>query len=327
MDIDISPTGPFGPFDKDRTNASAQSITTDPVALQMLVMQQETPLLVALFDERDVLRFANGAFRATFGLAHDEVLTWVDLIRKSYVEGTGTFVDTTDFEAWLAPARSRRGKLPFRAFECDMCDGRWMWMTETVRSDGWMLCIASDITELKASERAVRQARDVALRAAQTDVLTGISNRAHIMQLLEQSIVRSRLDQQPCCMALMDLDYFKRVNDTFGHQGGDVILKHFVRTVSETLRREDVLGRVGGEEFLLLLPGIDEAAATEVMSRILGLLRESRPLVGHPDFAYTSSAGLCLIQPDEDARSVYHRADQALYAAKAAGRDQFIWAL
>ena len=218
MDIDISPADPS---DKDRTNASARSITTDPVALQMLAMQQETPLLVALFDEHDVLRFANGAFRATFGLAQDEALTWVDLIRKSYAEGTGTFVDTTDFEAWLAPARSRRGKLPFRAFECDMCDGRWMWMTETVRSDGWMLCIASDITELKASERAVRQARDVALRAAQTDVLTGISNRAHITQLLEQSIVRSRLNQQPCCIALMDLDYFKRVNDTFGHNVGD----------------------------------------------------------------------------------------------------------
>ena len=169
--------------------------TTDPIALQLLASQQDTPLLVALFDAGDQLRFANAAFRQSYGLGPDEEPTWAEMLLRNYAEGVGALIETTDTASWLVSARSRRGKLPFRAFEADLCDGRWVWMTETLRTDGWMLCVASDITELRTSERVLRQARDVAVRAAQTDVLTGISNRAHILQLLEQSIEQQSLDR------------------------------------------------------------------------------------------------------------------------------------
>lgn len=300
--------------------------TTDPIALQLLASQQDTPLLVSLFDAHDQLQFANAAFRQSYGLGPDEQPTWAEMLLRNHAEGVGALIETTDIASWLVSARSRRGKLPFRAFEADLCDGRWVWMTETLRADGWMLCVASDITELRSSERVLRQARDVAVRAAQTDVLTGISNRAHILQLLEQSIAQMDLDGTPCGVALVDLDHFKRVNDTYGHSAGDAVLKHFAHTVHEVLRRDDGLGRVGGEEFLVLFPGMVATGLENIVTRILDAVRSAQPLPDHPQFAYTCSAGMGTLKPNESLRSVYNRLDEALYAAKAAGRDGCVWA-
>lgn len=299
--------------------------TTDPIALQLLASQQDTPLLVALFDAGDQLRFANAAFRQSYGLGPDEEPTWAEMLLRNYAEGVGALIETTDIASWLVSARSRRGKLPFRAFEADLCDGRWVWMTETLRTDGWMLCVASDITELRTSERVLRQARDVAVRAAQTDVLTGISNRAHILQLLEQSIEQLSLDGTPCGVVLVDLDHFKRVNDTYGHPAGDTVLKHFAHTVHDILRRDDGLGRVGGEEFLILFPGLCAVGLEDIVTRILDTVRSSLPLPEHPRFGYTCSAGIGSLKPNESLRSAYNRLDEALYAAKAAGRDRYVW--
>jgi diguanylate cyclase (GGDEF)-like protein len=300
--------------------------TTDPIALQLLASQQNTPLLVALFDAGDQLRFANPAFRKSYGLSADEAPTWAELMLRNHALGVGALITTSDIASWLVSARSRRGKLPFRAFEADLCDGRWVWMTETLRSDGWMLCVASDITELRSNERALRQARDVALRAAQTDVLTGISNRAHILQQVEHSIEQLNLYDTPCGVALVDLDHFKRVNDTYGHPAGDAVLKHFAHAVHGILRRDDGLGRVGGEEFVILFPGIYPTGLEGIVSRILDIVRQSHPLPEHPQFGYTCSAGIAALRPAEKLRSLYNRLDVALYAAKGAGRDRCIWA-
>ncbi len=302
------------------------SATTDPIALQLLSAQQDTPLLVALFDAGDQLRFANAAFRRSYGLGADDAPTWAELMLRNHAQGVGARIETTDIAAWMASTRSRRGKLPFRAFEADLCDGRWVWMTETLRSDGWMLCVASDITELRSNERALRQARDVALRAAQTDVLTGISNRAHILQQLEHCIAQLNQFDTPCGVALVDLDHFKRINDRYGHPAGDAVLQHFAHAVHDVLRRDDCLGRVGGEEFLVIFPGIYAVGLESIVARTLDIVRQSRPLPAQPQFGYTCSAGIATLRPQETLRSLYNRLDVALYAAKGAGRDCFIWA-
>jgi diguanylate cyclase (GGDEF)-like protein len=298
----------------------------DSVTMQMMSLHETSPVLVALFDEKDNLRYANPAFRLAYAVPQVPHLSWTDLVRSNFKDGVGTQIQTLDFETWLASASSRRGKQPFRAFETDLTDGRWVWMTETVQANGWLLCIANDISELKTRSRLLRQARDMAQRAAQTDVLTGISNRGHIMEQLEQRLDELRSDQRSCGMVLIDLDNFKKVNDTYGHQGGDEVLRHFARTVQKVLRREDGFGRVGGEEFLLLFPGIGVEALEHVIKRILDKVRASRPLPDAPKFFYTCSAGMCMLQPGDDARSAYGLVDKALYAAKAAGRNGFVWA-
>ena len=158
-----------------------------------LALLQASGLIVGIFDEHDILRFANPGFIDAYHVRPDGHSTWVDLMRGNYQRQRGTAVEAPDFEAWLASARSRRGKKPFRAFESNNHDGRWIWMTETTLDNGWMLCVASDITALNEDGRSLRQTRDQALRAAQTDALTGISNRKHMTQQLDQLLAQAQL--------------------------------------------------------------------------------------------------------------------------------------
>ena len=297
----------------------------DAISRELLAIAHTAPLLVFLFDGDDRLRYANDAFRQTFALAPDADPSWSDLMARCHADKVGALITTPDFPAWLASARSRRGKLPYRAFEADLCDGRWVWITETLRTDGWMLCIASDISELKVDGRALRQSRDLALRAAQTDALTGISNRPHMTAQLERRLDQVRQRTQLCGIALIDLDEFKCINDRFGHPAGDLVLQHFAHTVQQTLRHEDGFGRVGGEEFLLLLPRIDSVSMEAIIGRIMVLLQASSALTQQPEFRFTFSAGLGVLRPDDTPSSAYRRVDQAMYQAKAAGRNCFCW--
>jgi diguanylate cyclase (GGDEF)-like protein len=172
----------------------------------------------------------------------------------------------------------------------------------------------------------MRQQRDVALRAAQTDELTGISNRAHIMEQLNHSIHEWRDRSVPCGVVLLDLDYFKRVNDTYGHPAGDIVLRNFAHTVHQSLRRDDGFGRLGGEEFMVLFRGMTAKDLGRVVVAVLDVVRQCHPLPTHPEFTYTCSAGMTELRVGDDLRSVYTRADEALYQAKGAGRDRCMWA-
>jgi len=242
----------------------------------LLNLQQESQLLVALFDGQDVLRHANRAFRQAYKVEPDGVLTWAGMMRHCHAAGEGACIETDDIEAWLAAIISRRGKIPFRAFEADLCDGRWLWITETTQLQGWMLLVASDITSLRQDDRALRQAHAKALAAAQTDVLTGLSNRRHGMQLLQSALVHS--ETWPLCVATLDLDDFKQINDSFGHAAGDLVLCDFARQLQASIRREDGCARIGGEEFLLILPAAGAGQASAILERLLGRVRRSRPL-------------------------------------------------
>jgi diguanylate cyclase (GGDEF)-like protein len=281
--------------------------TPHDYALQTARLCAQSPLCVALFDASDTVRYANLAYCGSFEL------------------GVGAAIQTSDFEAWLASTSSRRGKLPFRTFEADLTDGRWLNITETVDEQGWMLCVAFDITAMRVGERMLRMDRDGALRAAQTDVLTDISNRAHVLQQLDLRLAQLRTQKQPCGLAMLDLDHFKQVNDTFGHAGGDQVLKHFARLVGGTLRRDDGFGRLGGEEFMLLLPNVEPQALEQAVGRVLGLVRQSQPLPQAPTFGYTCSAGLAMLDPTQDAVENMRIADRAMYQAKAQGRDRLVW--
>ncbi|NYT63807.1 GGDEF domain-containing protein [Alcaligenaceae bacterium] len=299
----------------------AASATCDG-ALPAIVLEllQASQQLIGIFDQHDILRFANSAFVQTFHRHPDGSSTWVDLLRDNYRHRRGSLINTQDFEAWLASARSRRGKEPFRAFEFDIHGGRWFWMTETTLANGWMLCVASDITTLHQDGRSLRQTRDLALRTAQTDTLTGISNRAHIRQLTDDFIAQS----QPFVLVLLDLDHFKSINDTYGHPAGDEVLRDFARHLQACTRREDSCARVGGEEFMMLLPDVDMAQAQAITQRLLTGVRTARPLADAPEQGYTTSAGLARHRSGECFTGLYRRADQTLYRAKRTGRDRLV---
>lgn len=238
---------------------------------------------------------------------------------------SGVVVRNNDFEGWLLSAQSRRGKLPYRAFEMDMHDGRWFWMTETVQQDGWMLCVASDVTELRQGYRTLRQDRDLAVRASQTDELTGTANRRFVFAKLALQVERvAKGLETPFCLCTLDIDFFKQINDRFGHKCGDAVLRDFVGIAHSVIRRVDCFGRIGGEEFMLILPRSTVAEGREIVERLLQKVRLSRPLSEFPDFSYSCSAGLTVYRAPESTDDVFMRADQALYAAKDKGRDRLL---
>lgn len=296
----------------------------DPVSMmQAQQLLEAAGVLIAIYDQDDQLRFANQAFRAAWFIEEEEQLSWPELMRRNFHAGRGTVIKAVDFEAWLLSTMARRGKTGFRAFETDLHDGRWLWMTETMQPNGWMLCVASDITSIRSDERSLRQDRDDAIKVSQTDELTGVPSRRFAMSRLEE-LLQPRGDHQAVlgCVAVLDIDNFKYINDRFGHTVGDAVLKNFAGTLQRLVRKTDILGRVGGEEFILILPHTSPDDAESIVGRMLDAVRQSRPLPEQASFRYTFSAGIASGQNGDNAADLYRRADFALYAAKMRGRNQ-----
>ncbi|MCX5519702.1 GGDEF domain-containing protein [Kaistia defluvii] len=291
------------------------------VISRVVQLYDASDVLVAIYDGFDRIRYANRAFRSAYFIEPDESPSWAELMRRNHDLGRGTVLCVPDFEVWLSSTLSRRGKTGFRAFETDLHDGRWLWMTETVESDGWMLCIASDITSLRVEEREIRQDRDLAIKASYTDDLTGVANRRFLTARIEQVLVDHQTLGRMGCLAVIDLDNFKLVNDRFGHQTGDLVLQDFSKLIEGQLRRSDSFGRMGGEEFALTFPDTSLEHACLILERMLAVVRLSRPLVQDPDFHYTFSAGITSSRPGEALSDFYRRADEALYQAKVSGRN------
>lgn len=294
----------------------------DSVAENLAVLQEETDALIAVYDPGDRLRYANRAFRNAYFVEEGETPRWPDLMRRNHVARRGTVIEAPDFEIWLSSVKSRRGKIASRCIETSLYDGRWIWIVETVRPDGWMMFVGTDITELGRSERSLRQDRDHAVKAAVTCDLTGISNRRHILAGLDLCVERAERLGTDFCLCLLDLDHFKSVNDVYGHPAGDDVLIAFARLVRSTIRLKDLFGRVGGEEFLLILPETGLADAAILVHALFDLVRRARPLRVAPDFGHTCSGGLIAWTPGATSQSLYAQADAALYRAKKDGRDR-----
>ncbi len=303
---------------RDFGSLGAEDGALDIIA-RIRALYEATPLLVGLYDPDDRLRYANPACRATFGLQEGEFPTWEELVRRSHAAGHGIIIKADDFETWLASAKSRRGKVRFRSFESDLKDGRWLLVNETMDADGWMLTVGVDVTSFRVDTRHIRQARDHALRAAHTDELTGVANRRFAIHRANEMMAPQGPGGTLC---VIDIDNFKQVNDRFGHQTGDVLLRAFCALMAGAIRRSDCFGRVGGEEFVLVLPRTDLVDAERRVADLLARVRASRPLPELPDFTYTFSAGLTFTPPGDTFSDAYGRADRALYQAKMDGRDR-----
>jgi two-component system, cell cycle response regulator len=160
-------------------------------------------------------------------------------------------------------------------------------------------------------------------RMSRRDALTGLLNRRSLQDVLPQEVARSRRHGQPLGVAVFDLDHFKHINDTYGHQGGDVVLQAFAAVASETLREGDALYRYGGEEFVALLPNADAAGALSAARRVVAAVASTPVAVRDLRVRMTVSAGVAALTEDlADGDALVARADQALYEAKQAGRNR-----
>ena len=158
-------------------------------------------------------------------------------------------------------------------------------------------------------------------RQAITDELTGLVNRRRFLEALGSEIVRAGAFGTPLAVVLADLDDFKVINDRFGHHAGDDVLRGFAELVRAHLRDVDVPGRLGGEEFAIIVPETDAAGAEAVAERVRRSLAALR-VADAPEFAVTASFGVAEYTPDEDGDSLLRRADDAMYRAKRLGKNR-----
>lgn len=171
-----------------------------------------------------------------------------------------------------------------------------------------------------------RRERENELRhMSETDALTGAFNRRKLIEQLEYRFAEFRRYDYVCALMLFDIDRFKSVNDRFGHGQGDQVLCRVASVCSAALRDSDMLFRVGGEEFAVLAPCTDLAAARQAADRLRNTVAEETATLLPDDQGITISAGISAFQPgDADAQAVIRRADVALYEAKDGGRNQVV---
>jgi diguanylate cyclase (GGDEF)-like protein len=159
-------------------------------------------------------------------------------------------------------------------------------------------------------------------RLAEMDSLTSVFNRRAFLTLLDKALSQARRTESELHVLVIDLDHFKRINDTWGHKCGDDVLRHFVGLAASCLRMEDVMGRLGGEEFAIVLPSANAAGAAAVAERLRALVASQPAMTEHGPITLTVSVGVTQCAVDESSETALQRADQAMYRAKELGRNQ-----
>lgn len=177
--------------------------------------------------------------------------------------------------------------------------------------------------ERLSHEIEVRQRLEGELRElAHQDHLTGISNRRHFFDLADQAFTRTRASCAPLSLLIVDIDYFKQINDTYGHMHGDEVLKILVQVCRSALGEVDMLARLGGEEFVMLLPNADLAAASTLAERLRAEVQRTPVRLHEATLYFTISLGVAQWHPEESLLVLMRRADEALYLAKYNGRNR-----
>lgn len=196
-------------------------------------------------------------------------------------------------------------------------DKRWFSVKITPVHDVDERIVVSheDVTRLKAAELA-------SLTLANMDALTGALSRRNFLLLAEQELARAMRYKLPLMVLMLDLDHFKLINDQYGHAAGDVVLQKFVQTVKAVLRESDLIGRIGGEEFAVLLPSTTLDGGRVLAQRIIDSVRASPVEVDGQCISYTVSVGAGCLSKEASFASLLGLADAALYRAKDSGRDR-----
>nr|WP_320114881.1 diguanylate cyclase [uncultured Desulfuromonas sp.] len=181
--------------------------------------------------------------------------------------------------------------------------------------------------EVRRRTRALRKANSNLTRLARTDPLTGLNNRRYFMEFAQQYISLAHRNGTDMQLLSLDLDHFKQINDHYGHEVGDKILKLFATTLVPLLRSTDLLARTGGEEFVICLQNTTQEGAQVFARKILETIRELRYRTAHAEsVTVTVSIGIASLTDGENLEDVLRRSDHALYQAKENGRDQYVLA-
>ena len=185
-------------------------------------------------------------------------------------------------------------------------------------NETWTAIIIRDVTESKKLERKLKEANDKLKDLAYIDYLTGVLNRRALIDRLGQEMERSKREFKPLSLILLDIDSFKEINDTYGHLTGDQVLKAFARSIKESLRTYDILGRFGGDEFLICLPDTDFDSAIDIAERVRKNIAKIEVQKGDVLIKLSSSAGITYYDHNsiEDLDTLISKVDYIMYRSK-----------
>lgn len=281
---------------------------------------EQTSVSIVITDEEGNIQYVNPAFERTTGYSLEEVIGENPRVLKS-----GLTPDEVFDELWktITKGKSWEGELINKRK-----DGSIYYeeakISPIMDNNGKItnfLGIKNDITTRKYLEEKLKQ-------RSRMDPLTNIYNKGYIFEKLNQSIELYKREGINFSLAIIDLDYFKKINDTYGHQAGDYVLKEFAEILTHKIRAYDALGRYGGEEFLIIFHNTDKKDALKVLERTLDNLKDHSFNYGEGEINITFSCGIAnSMELDDDilsARALIELADKRLYKAKKMGRNNIV---
>lgn len=270
------------------------------------------------WETRQVL-YVSPAYERIFGRPASLVLADYNEWRDSI------YPDDLDFAERSLAQVLLKGAVEDREYRILNASGQVRWLSDKCyinqQSEGERVIvvgIAEDITEKKQLEGELQ-------RLATTDVLTQSSNRRHFFECARQAFDHAREDGTPLAFLLLDIDDFKRINDSYGHQEGDQVLQRIADSGKAVLRRGDQFGRIGGEEFAAIFPGCNAQAAELIAERLQREVQRLSFSHGEQAYSVTVSQGLtALTDQDTSLDDLFARADAAMYRAKRQGKNQIV---
>jgi len=282
--------------------------------LRLRTITDHLPVLISYIDEHHVIRFCNGTHRAWLGVDPSA------LMDRHLRDAVGPAL----YAQWQGQLdRALQGeRVEFELASITRGTSRYL-RTEYIPDVGsgghveGVYALSADITALKEAEARMSE-------QARSDALTGLPNRRQLNERLDDALARSRRSHRPLALMFLDIDHFKSINDTLGHKGGDIVLQEFARRLVGSVRATDTVARLAGDEFVVVLEGLNIALEAEQVARKI-LHSMTRPFdVGSTAQSVTTSIGVVVsgVRP-EDAADLLTRADEALYRAKRAGRNTF----
>ncbi|PWF55319.1 diguanylate cyclase [Massilia glaciei] len=261
------------------------------------------------------IEYVNAAYAADSGVAREQLLGQIPFLLTAQAQAGGGSVRDAVLggDSWRGELSLAQpgGALRWHDVSCAP-------VYDEAGRVSHIVAVHADVTERRAMEEELR-------RLSVTDSLTGVANRRHLMALGEREIERRRRSTKPLSLLMLDIDHFKRVNDTYGHPAGDCVIRAVASRCAALLRSTDTVGRIGGEEFAIMLPMTPLAAAHELAERIRREIAAKVVPWEDTGIAFTVSIGLAQVNDNSsDFASLVGRADAALYAAKQGGRNRTV---
>ena len=298
-------------------NKQTEAALAEAAKFQQAVLDS-TSSQIAVLDQAGTVQQTNAAWRnyaAALNFESSVGANYLALLSERYVVVPATLAAVAEGMAALVAGDASS----FHVLEPLQCKCKRCWFTvkiTPVQDSAHRLVVThEDVSVLKQAELASQALANV-------DNLTGAMSRQHFMSLADQELARARRYQLPVVVLMLDLDHFKNVNDSYGHPTGDAVLKSLVQTVKGVLRESDVVGRIGGEEFAVLLPNTTQEGGCALADRIIEAVRAHPVAFDGHHVDYTVSIGASNLTQQTSFGALLAECDAALYRAKRGGRDR-----